>query len=544
MLFHDSKTGFTLDLSGFRSLQCIDTLERKYNLAVMHIFDNIEAIEQGEIVNTTAVKSESENRRVDHYNHRIKQPQGSGDFLSRSLQSTLDYNKKVVQDVQSIISGGKTKEGHVFTDVVFNSIGGSFLGPLMLLISQKGESYNDYLPLKLHFVSNTDPESFHDLFSRISVESTLCVHMSKSGSTAETAGNLEAFSKMLNDKNLDIGSRNCAVTTEGSPFDKKARTDNYRFIWYMKEETGGRTSIVSAIGMVPAAFGGLDFAQFVLGMSDMDELTRKPSIKENPALLISLGIDKLFQEEGRKNMIVLGYSDYLKEVSHYLQQLYMESLGKEYDIDGVPSRYGLTVFGGVGTGEQHAFMQQIQKGIDDAFVRFISFRKRNADFLNTKTGSMGRQLLGFVKGTQQALSANGRSWMSIQLEERNEYAIGLLIALEERIVSCLAALKRTNAYDQPGVQAGKLAANNFNKVSLKLEQYIGNGHFTSGTADLLIEKASNELQTDCKDTVEAILNDMSANWNVDNAYPLLINQLTGFNRSFDDGKFVFEVVRK
>lgn len=89
--------------------------------------------------------------------------------------------------------------------------------------------------------------------------------------------------------------------------------------------------------MVPAAFAKLSFDQFLKGQSYMDELTRKENLLENPALLTAVGIDILTKRQGRKNMIVLGYSDFLKEFSHYLQQLYMESLGKEYDEFGVPN---------------------------------------------------------------------------------------------------------------------------------------------------------------------------------------------------------------
>ncbi|KAL0221610.1 hypothetical protein RCL1_001464 [Eukaryota sp. TZLM3-RCL] len=529
-IFHDPTTGFTLDYSSFKPLSCLDTIQSRYSHAIDRILDVIQRTEDGQVVNSTSVKSESENRRVDHYNHRIKTPRGNDDFATRSLQSSLDYNEKVKSDVATIINGGTTKEGQRFTDVVFNGIGGSFLGPLMLIVSQRGDNYNDGLPLRLHFVSNSDPDSFNVLLSHVQLESTLCVHMSKSGSTAETAGNLEAFVSLLKQRGLDYGSRNCAITTPNSPFDKTAQKQQFRFIWYMLEETGGRTSIVSAIGMVPAAFALMDFGAFLRGQSDMDDLTRKSALSENPALLIALGIDYSSLLNGRKNMIVLGYSDFLKEWSHYLQQLYMESLGKEYDIDGVPSPYGLSTFGGV--------VQQVQKGIDDAFVRFVSFRRRSHDFANAKAGSMGRQLLGFLKGTQSALTKNGRDWMSIVLEQRNEYAMGLLVALEERIVSCLAALKRINAYDQPD---GKLAANDFNRISAKIVQVLASGKFQTGSAADFVEAHGEFVGSKCLATVSAVLEDVSGNLKVANAYPEL-SQVKSIDRQWIDGDFVYSLV--
>jgi glucose-6-phosphate isomerase len=163
------------------------------------------------------------------------------------------------------------------------------------------------------------------------------VNISKSGGTQETKGNMDTFNALLSKQNLSMGPHNIAVTTPSSNFDKFAQQNKFMKIFYMNNETGGRTSIVSAVGMVPSAFARLSFDDFLKGQSYMDELTRKENILENPALLVSIGIDILTKQRGRKNMIVLGYSDFLKEFSHYLQQLYMESLGKEYDENGVPN---------------------------------------------------------------------------------------------------------------------------------------------------------------------------------------------------------------
>ena len=172
---------------------------------------------------------------------------------------------------------------------------------------------------------------------------------------------MDSFNELLRDSGItDIGQHNIAITTPGSKFDQYAQHNKFMNIFHMNNETGGRVSVCSAIGMVPCAFARLDFDQFLRGQSHMDDLNRRKDAFQNPALLISVAIDNLTKEQGRKNMIVLGYSDSLKEFAHYLQQLYMESLGKEFSEDGSPNPEGQTVFGGVGTGEQHAFMQQVQ----------------------------------------------------------------------------------------------------------------------------------------------------------------------------------------
>ena len=220
-------------------------------------------------------------------------------------------------------------------------------------------------------------------------------------------------------------------------------------------------------------------------------------------------------------MIVLCYSEFMREYAHYLQQLYMESLGKEYTVEGKPAKVGQSVFGGVGTGEQHSFMQQVQKGLGDCFVRLNYFEKREFDYENEEAGSMGRLLLAFLKGTERALIKNQRPFIVSTFPERNEFAFGMMIALEERVVSFLASFMNINAYDQPGVQDGKLAASSVNKTSKQfvtaLESINKN---IEGTADVIFtELGINPVPYEA----EAILVDIYSNININNSYPTLKN---------------------
>jgi glucose-6-phosphate isomerase len=165
---------------------------------------------------------------------------------------------------------------------------------------------------------------------------------------------MKTWIDLLKANGLEVGPHNCAVTIKDSLLDKIGQQGRFAKVWHMEVDTGGRTSVCSAIGMVPSAFAGLDFGAFIKGMSYMDKLTRRKI--DNPAALLASVVYKLNATQGFKNQIVLGYSEFLKEYAHYLQQLYMESLGKEYTVDGRIVHAGQTLFGGVGTGEQHSFM--------------------------------------------------------------------------------------------------------------------------------------------------------------------------------------------
>lgn len=505
--FFDEKSRFLMNYSGAGGFDLNDVLHRDRALitAALRFIRDIEA---------RRIVNRSEGRRVDHFNLR------KGANLNKSVAQW----RRIRRAVDKIKSGDvRNESGGRYTDVIMNGIGGSFLGPLMLLISKHGSdfNFNRSLPLRIHFLSNTDSESFDLLLKKLNPSHVLMVNISKSGGTAETAGNMEAFNRILLGQNLSIGRHNMAVTTPGSSLDKYGRKQRFLHVFPMNEETGGRTSLGSAVGMVPAAFGGLDFEAFLRGESHMDSLTRRSSVRVNPGLLLALVINDLIRREGHKNQIILGYSDSMKEVAHYFQQLFMESLGKKRALSGRLRKKptGLTIFGGVGTGEQHAFMQQVQEGIRDCFVHFISFRKRRADFPNEKAGSMGRQLLAFAEGTQQALLGNGREFVSMVFEEANEFNMGMLVALEERVVAFLGGMWGINPFDQPGVQAGKLSADHHNAISKKVMSWLIEKRQFAGSALDMVRNIG--VNVEDAPGIEAILSDLVSNHKVQHTYPAL-----------------------
>lgn len=516
--FYDPTSGFRFDVHFepvFNNIEEVYTAQKaKFEKAL----DLIKRMENGEVVNHTEVKAESEDRQVDHYNLRLQEEKVPG----KSLAHTLKLWEETLAFAQDCESGKiKPSKADKYDTIVFNGIGGSYLGPQMLIIAKYGADYNTtaHLPFKIYFTSNTDPDLFKKVTDNIRLESSIMVHLSKSGTTAETAGNMHTWFELCAAKGLNIGEHSACVTIKDSKLDKIAQEKKFVRDWHMEVDTGGRTSVCSEIGMAPAAFAHLDFAQFIRGMSAMDVLTRKTNFNENPAAIIASIINRLSEVNGFKNMIVLCYSDFMKEYAHYLQQLYMESLGKNYTVKGDECHVGQTVFGGVGTGEQHAFMQQVQKGLPDCFVRIIHFEKREYDYHNEAAGSMGRQLLAFVEGTEKALLQNKRPFFDLSFPERNEYNFGMMIALEERIVTFLGSFLNINSYDQPGVQDGKLAASAVNKLSAAIVKGLESTS-VKGTAAEVLKALNIEGQ---HYEAEAVLNDIYNNHAVPNAYPSLVN---------------------
>jgi glucose-6-phosphate isomerase len=192
----------------------------------------------------------------------------------------------------------------------------------------------------------------------------------------------------------------------------------------------------------------------------MDEATRARDIRSNPAALLALCWFHATEGRGAKDMVVLPYKDSLLLFSRYLQQLVMESLGKEKDLDGNTVHQGLAVYGNKGSTDQHAYVQQLREGVPNFFATFIEvLEDRQGASIEVEPGvTSGDFLSGFLLGTRQALYDNQRDSITITIPQVNPSTVGALIALYERAVGLYASLVNINAYHQPGVEAGKKAA--------------------------------------------------------------------------------------
>jgi glucose-6-phosphate isomerase len=181
---------------------------------------------------------------------------------------------------------------------------------------------------------------------------------------------------------------------------------------------------------------------------------------------MALAWHHLTEGRGSKAMVVLPYKDRLLLFSRYLQQLVMESLGKEHDLQGRQVFQGLTVYGNKGSTDQHAYVQQLRDGVNNFFAVFIEVLKdREGASPEVEPGvTSGDYLQAFLLGTREALSGSGRANITITLQQVDARAIGMLIALFERAVGLYANLLGINAYHQPGVEAGKKAASETLKI--------------------------------------------------------------------------------
>src|SRR5664279_423851 len=216
------------------------------------------------------------------------------------------------------------------------------------------------------------------------------------------------------------------------------------------------------VGLLPAALQGLDVDGLLAGAAACDEATRVPNVAKNPAAMLALAWYRETGGRGQKDMVVLPYRDRLLLFSRYLQQLVMESLGKEKDLAGNVVHQGIAVYGNKGSTDQHAYVQQLREGVPNFFVTFVEVARDGetaaASLAVEPDVTSGDYLHGFLLGTRKALYENGRGSITLTMSDVSARSVGMLIALYERTVGLYAQLVGVNAYHQPGVEAGKKAA--------------------------------------------------------------------------------------
>ncbi|WP_395753399.1 glucose-6-phosphate isomerase [Prosthecobacter sp.] len=451
-------------------------------------------------VESGAIANPDEKRMVGHYwlrNARLAPTAELQHEISETLSATLRF-------AANIHSGAiPTPAGQKFTRALIVGIGGSALGPQ--LVANAITPANP--PMAISFLDNTDPDGIDRVIAQIGAElaTTLTIVISKSGGTKETRNGMLEAEAAYKAAGLDFAKHAVAVTGVGSELDKHALAQGWLARFPMWDWVGGRTSLMSAVGTLAAALQGVDVLQFLAGAAAMDVETRQRPAIENASMLLALMWYHAGKGKGLKDMVVLPYKDRLVLFSKYLQQLVMESLGKEHDLDGAVVNQGIAVYGNKGSTDQHAYVQQLRDGVNNFFATFIEVgRSRDTASIEVDPGfTTGDYLQGFLRGTRKALAEKGRESITLHIQELNAFSLGVLIALFERAVSFYASLVNINAYHQPGVEAGKKAATDFlTQLAQVRSALTGIGRSA--------EEVSSKLGIDAEDAFH-MLNHLAAN---------------------------------
>lgn len=467
LYFHED-LGLYVDVSRIRfDTEHVERVEARF----AGVFEAMVKLENG------AISNPDENRMVGHY--WLRAPQlAPNDEIRAAISDDLDRIELFSRQVHE--GTIRPPEADKFTDILSIGIGGSALGPQFVASALAPETP----ALAIHFIDNTDPAGIdrvlHQLKGRL--KSTLVLDTTKSGGTPEPRNALLEVKRAIEAQGLALAPRAVAITMEGSRMDKVAHSEGWLAEFPMYDWVGGRTSEMSAVGLLPAALQGIDIRSILAGAREMDEATRIADFRKNPAALLASCWYYCGGGNGKKDMVVLPYKDSLLLLSRYLQQLVMESLGKEKDLDGQIVHQGLSVYGNKGSTDQHAYVQQLRDGVPNFFATFIEvLEDRDGPSMEVEPGvTSGDYLSGFLQGTRRALYENHRDSITLTIPRVDPRRIGALIALYERAVGFYATLVNINAYHQPGVEAGKKAAASVLKLQKKILETLTNSSMAIG----------------------------------------------------------------
>ena len=426
------------------------------------------ALYNGEVINT------GEKRRVLHHMTRGQLGEAVVADGVDKRAFYVEQQTKIAELARKVHAGEITNAaGEKFTTVVQIGIGGSDLGPrAMYLALENWAKVNNTLKMKAEFISNVDPDDAAGVLSKIDVEHSLFVLVSKSGTTLETLTNESFVKDALAKAGLDASRHMIAVTSETSPLAKSA---DYLAAFFMDDYIGGRDSSTSGVGgaVLSLAFSPEVFAQFLDGAAEADALAKNEDLLKNPAMLDALiGVYER-NVLGYPTTAVLPYSQALSRFPAHLQQLDMESNGKSVNRFGEPVDYvtGPVIFGEPGTNGQHSFYQLLHQGTDIIPLQFVGFKNSQMASDVVIQGSTSQQKLcanvvaqivafacGKADDDRNKYFAGGRPSSIIIGSKLTPQALGALLAHFENKVMFQGFAWNLNSFDQEGVQLGKVLA--------------------------------------------------------------------------------------
>ena len=358
-----------------------------------------------------------------------------------------------------------------FEDVVHVGIGGSALGAETVLAALAHPLHN-LLPRakrpgpRVHFLDNVDPAGLAALLQTLELRRTLVHVVSKSGSTVETAAGFQVLRAALERAVGRAWGSHCVFTTGAGPLRELAEKSGAHRVAF-PEDVGGRFSVLTASGLLTPALAGVDVAALVGGARRFLRRVRGAPLERNPAAVAAAIAYGLAESRGKRIHVLMPYADALEPLARWYVQLAAESLGKRRPRARGRGHEGVgpTPLPARGTTDQHSQVQLFVEGPPDKLVVFVSARQtarlripRGPAAPDLAGVELGALLAAEQQGTQVALARAGRPSLTWELPAVTADALGQLLLALELQTAFQAELYGVNAYDQPGVEAGKVAA--------------------------------------------------------------------------------------
>jgi glucose-6-phosphate isomerase len=377
---------------------------------------------------------------------------------------------ELVEEIDRFANG----VGQAFENLVVLGIGGSALGTVALKTAMLNPYWNEldgegreHFP-RLYVVDNPDPATFSALLNRLDLRRTLFNVVSKSGGTAETMSQFMIVRERLEAELGDGYRRHILFSTdpENGVLRKLANEEGIPAL-PIPPSVGGRFSVLSAVGLLPAAMVGISITELLEGARAMEERCRSEELKENPAGLYAALQYLADTERGAPIHVMMPYSDRLRDVADWFRQLWAESLGKERGRDGSRVNTGPTPVKSLGATDQHSQVQLYMEGPLDKTITFLIEKDSGVEVTIpnlygdvAELGYLGGRSLGELLrvemlATEAALAARGRMSMTIEIPAVDARSLGELFMLLQIATVYAGGLYDVDPMDQPGVELGK-----------------------------------------------------------------------------------------
>jgi glucose-6-phosphate isomerase len=367
--------------------------------------------------------------------------------------------------------------------VVVLGIGGSSLGPRALYsalappfdqLAPRSPGADHRFGRRLFFADNIDPVTFAALLERVPLERTLWNVVTKSGGTAETAAQFLVIADRLERQlGAERAKRHVVCTTDPVKGALRATAKDRGYAAFdVPPSVGGRFSVLTAVGLLPAALAGLDIMGLLDGAKRMRDRAMVPDLATNPALLLATLLHHHHVTRGRPMHVMMSYVDALYDTADWFRQLWAESLGKEMSTDGRKVNAGPTPIAARGATDQHSQLQLFAEGPDDKVFLMLSTAKRateitipdgpltqsQSEYAYLAGHGMGELLDAELVGTMSSLVKRERPVARLTLSRVSAEALGELLMLLEVTTSHAGPLYGVDPFDQPGVEEAKKLA--------------------------------------------------------------------------------------
>ncbi|OPZ60850.1 MAG: Glucose-6-phosphate isomerase [Deltaproteobacteria bacterium ADurb.Bin510] len=375
----------------------------------------------------------------------------------------LPRRHAMIDAVKAVASSFKGR----FKNIVSLGIGGSSLGPKTIFSALTDPLHNIYEEPKLFFLENIDPEQMASLLKRLKPAESLFIVISKSGTTAEPAAQFMVVLKLLKESLGERYREHLIFITDPAKgvLRPMAEAEGIASL-AIPPEVGGRFSVLTPVGLLPAALLGLDIDGLLAGADQMAQHCLKRELNENPAYLYG-AIHYLLLTRGVNISVLMPYSSALYDLADWYRQLWAESLGKRLNLDGKTVHCGQTPVKALGATDQHSQVQLYIDGPFDKIINIIKVKNYRADvpiprimdedpalgYLCDK--SIAQLLKAETDGTAAALIKSGRPTVQIELDTIDAATLGALFMFFEAATAYTGFLLKIDPFDQPGVELGK-----------------------------------------------------------------------------------------